>query len=137
MAKSIAEIPFQIIFPAIYLAIVYYVTEQVPDWWRFLLVLYICILLSFIAQSVGLIVSAIFVESFDTTVFAAAMSLVPVILFAGFFIRIHSMPYLQFLTYFSYLRFAFESVLIAVYGFNRCGDIHHNETTGLFILPSG
>ena len=47
----------------------------------------------------------------------------PLLLFSGFLVRIERMPWIiRPLTYVSYMRFAFEGMVIAIYGFNRCGD---------------
>lgn len=75
-------------------------------------------------------------HNLNLAVFCAAFAQVPVIIFSGFFIRLQSMRNLKFLTYFSYLRFAFESILATSYGFERCGDVKPDPVTGMFILPS-
>ena len=51
------------------------------------------------------------------------ISALPLLLFSGFLVRIERMPWIiRPLTYVSYMRFAFEGMIIAIYGFNRCGD---------------
>jgi len=48
-------------------------------------------------------------------------STLPQIMFAGFLVRLSGMPwFFRPLSYFSYLRFAFEALLIGIYGFDRC-----------------
>lgn len=48
----------QTIFCVVYVAIVYYLTSQPPAWDRFSMFLAACLLISFVAQSVGLVVGA-------------------------------------------------------------------------------
>lgn len=89
--------------------------------WRFGAFIGIAIILAFICQSIGLLIGAVFVDSIDAAVFVAPLSAIPALLFSGFFVRISTMPeLLQPVSYMSYFRFAFESLLITTYGFNRC-----------------
>ncbi|VDP03138.1 unnamed protein product [Soboliphyme baturini] len=57
-AKSMADFPFQVIFPIIYSTIVYWMTGQAQETFRFVMFLAMCILVSFAAQSCGLLIGA-------------------------------------------------------------------------------
>ncbi|KXJ83644.1 hypothetical protein RP20_CCG003003 [Aedes albopictus] len=69
-----------------------------------------CLLISFVAQSVGLVVGA-------------AMNVLmsfPFLLFSGFFVSFDAIPiYLRWITYLSYIRYGFEGTALATYSYGR------------------
>lgn len=58
LAITVSDMPFQAIFCVIYLTIVYLMTSQPLEYARFGMFLAACLLVSFVAQSVGLVVGA-------------------------------------------------------------------------------
>lgn len=121
IAKSLADLPFQVIFPIMYTAAAYYITEQINEVWRFAYYILVMLFVSAISQSFGLLVGAFYVNNINAAVFAGAILTIPILLFAGLFVRIASMPaFLQPISYFSYFRLSFEAILVALYGFGRC-----------------
>ncbi|CAG9785419.1 unnamed protein product [Diatraea saccharalis] len=118
LAITVSDIPFQAIFCVIYVVIVYLLTSQPPVLFRFTMFLSSCLLISFVAQSVGLVVGA--AMNVQNGVFLAPVMSVPFLLFSGFFVSFNAIPkYLRWITYLSYIRYGFEGTALATYSFNR------------------
>lgn len=130
LAKTIADAPFTLFNTVIYTIITYYWTGQVHETSRFVLTMFCFVLISFIGQSIGMLVGAIWALKPDQAVFVAPISQLPFVLLSGFFIKIPSMPgIIQIVSYTAYMRYAFQLVVQMVYGLNRC-SAHNilNET---------
>ncbi|XP_055614449.1 ATP-binding cassette sub-family G member 4-like [Uranotaenia lowii] len=118
LAKVVADMPVQIILTSGYVIVVYYLTSQPNDFERAFMFVFICVEISLVAQSVGLLIGA-GMEA-ETAVFLGPVSAIPIILFSGFFVNFRVIPkYLQWLTYVSYLRYGFEGAMLAIYGMDR------------------
>lgn len=118
LAITISDLPFQAIFCVMYASIVYYLTAQPYEWFRFGMFISACLLISFVAQSVGLVVGA--AMNVQNGVFLAPVMSVPFLLFSGFFVSFDAIPvYLRWITYLSYIRYGFEGTAIATYKYNR------------------
>ncbi|XP_019882321.1 ATP-binding cassette sub-family G member 1 isoform X3 [Camponotus floridanus] len=118
LAITLSDIPFQIIFCVMYVTIVYFSTSQPADMTRFLMFLSTCLLISFVAQSVGFVVGA--AMNVQNGVFLAPVMSVPFLLFSGFFVSFDAIPiYLRWITYLSYIRYGFEGTALTIYGYGR------------------
>ena len=81
----------------------------------------VTIALALIAQSQGLLIGAFFMEDASSAVFLGPISAIPFLLFAGFFVRIKTIPFFfKPMAYISYLRYAFEGLIAVLYGYGRC-----------------
>ena len=127
LARTLADVPFQIVYSVAYVIIVYFITSQPLETNRFMMYLTICVLTALVSQSIGLVIGAAL--SVESGVFIGPVSSVPIILFSGFFVNFDAIPkYLKFLSYVSYVRYSFEGAMISVYGYNRaklkCSDAY-------------
>ncbi|KAH8266487.1 hypothetical protein KR044_007978, partial [Drosophila immigrans] len=124
-AKTIADIPFQIVFSSVFVLVVYYLTSQPMEMERISMFVLICVLNSLVAQSLGLLIGA--GMNIETGVFLGPVTTIPTILFSGFFVNFDTIPaYLQWVTYVSYVRYGFEGAMVSIYGMDRA-KLHCNE----------
>ncbi|VDO08435.1 unnamed protein product [Rodentolepis nana] len=98
--------------------IVYFLTDQPSDFSRFMVFLTMLVLTALVAQAQGLLIGAS--TDLEVSVFLGPATGIPIILFSGFFITLDTIPkYLQWLSYSSFTRYAFEGSMKGIYGNNR------------------
>lgn len=118
LATTAAEIPFQILFPIINCSIVYWMTGQPNDMFRFFLFLVSLVLLSLVSQSIGQLIGA--GVSVQNGVYISSVVSIPLLLFCGFLVPMGTIPvYLQWLAYCSYARYTFQSIVLTFYSMDR------------------
>ena len=140
VAKIIAETPIQTFITMTFVAIIYPMTGQIWDLTRFTLFSVVSLLISSIAQCVGILFGTYYVKNVENAVFLAPLSMAPVFLLSGFFGKISSIPtLLKPVAYVSYVRYAFEALLLILYGFDRCPKLStsNSENVPTHILNTG
>jgi ATP-binding cassette, subfamily G (WHITE), eye pigment precursor transporter len=112
LAKTLAEIPLIILFPALFGTIAYWIVGFRPTAEAFFTFLAIIISLSFCAQAMGLLLSA------STPSPDVAMALSPVIitilmLFGGFYLNAANIdPWFIWIYFISLFRYGFEAMVV-------------------------
>ncbi|KAL3314650.1 ATP-binding cassette sub- G member 1 [Cichlidogyrus casuarinus] len=143
LAKTVADIPFQVGFPVLYAALSYFMTEQPADLYRFWLFIVMLIMTSLVAQSTGLVIGA--ATKLDAAVYLGPITGIPILLFSGFFVNLSNIPkYLQWIAYISYTRYSFEGSLLvilpvplqSVYAYNRSALDCSQRGRGLQCFPT-
>ncbi len=110
--NDIVDLPFQILYPAIFGTIVYWMVGFNPNFARFLLFLLFIILVSNIGAALGLLIGII---ARDTGVAAILLTifLIPFIIFSGFLINPSDVPvYFIWVLYISFVKWSFQGVAI-------------------------
>uniref|UniRef100_A0A183S993 ABC2_membrane domain-containing protein n=1 Tax=Schistocephalus solidus TaxID=70667 RepID=A0A183S993_SCHSO len=100
----------KITFPLIYGIIVYWMTDQPAEFARFMIFLVVCVQTALVGQSLGLVIGA--ATDLEVAVFLGPATGIPILLFSGFFVTLDAIPkYLQWLSYSSFTRYAFEGAM--------------------------
>ena len=118
LAFLAANLPVQMLFAVVYSSVSYFLSSQPLDWHRFLMFLGMAILTTLIAESFGLVIGTL-VNPVNGTFFGA-ISTAGMLAFCGFLVLFNHMPiFMYYVSYLSYLRYSFDGLMQAVYGFNR------------------
>ncbi|XP_054264069.1 ATP-binding cassette sub-family G member 1-like [Macrosteles quadrilineatus] len=118
IAFQITNIPMQMIFCVIYVGISYYLTSQILERDRFLMFLVVNAFVIVISECMGLGLGT----SINPVngIFLGAVGICFMILMAGFLALLKDMPrILYYAAYVSYLRYALEAMVVAIYGYGR------------------
>lgn len=139
ISKTLVEIPLQTLFPFCYVYFLYWYSQQpgMDEWygglfgfmsWRYAYFLGITILSCFVAQGLGFLIGITCVNSFSMAIIVSSSVLLFLFLFSGFFVMTSQMSaFSQFITYFSFIRFSFESILVILYGHDRCSMLPETQ----------
>ncbi|XP_012266504.1 ATP-binding cassette sub-family G member 4 [Athalia rosae] len=118
ISVTLVDIPVSIVCCLLFTVIVYFMSAQPLEIERFSMFLAISLLVSFVAQSFGLMIGAVF-NVVNGTFLGPTIS-VPMMMFAGFGVSLRDLPpYLKWGSYVSYLRYGLEGYVGAIYGLDR------------------
>ncbi|EFN86036.1 ATP-binding cassette sub-family G member 4 [Harpegnathos saltator] len=112
--KILTDLPMQVLCASCFTVITYYMTGQPMEYNRILQVWGVCVLITIIGQTVGILTGAAF--NTEIGIFLIPALSIPLLLFAGFFLKLGEMSeYLQPLGCLSFFRYAFEGMVQAIY----------------------
>uniref|UniRef100_A0A0U9HU30 Putative ABCG protein n=1 Tax=Chrysomela populi TaxID=154003 RepID=A0A0U9HU30_CHRPP len=118
LAISLADIPAQMIATLIYSLVTYFMTGQPTEPYRVGLFIFMCILISLVAQSFGLFIGA--TMDIKNGVIFGPFCFLPFIIFSGFFVQLNAAhPYIRWIFHVSFAKYGFEGLLLSVLGYDR------------------
>ena len=110
-AKIISELPFSILTPVIFGAIVYYLIGYNPAAGTFLIFLVTLVLIYNASSGYSLIISASFADK-QLAVTLTPVLIIPFMLFAGFFVSSDNIPwFLKEFEYLSIFKYGYEALM--------------------------
>ncbi|XP_055598351.1 ATP-binding cassette sub-family G member 1-like isoform X2 [Uranotaenia lowii] len=117
-SKIVADFPSMLGGITLFQLIAYFMSDQPDDFMRILMFWFMSFTMAWFAQVYGMLCGSIF--PIEVSPFLVIVTLIPCILFSGFFIRYDELSVLfQPLTYLSPFRYTFEGMSLAIYGNNR------------------
>ncbi|XP_031780550.1 ATP-binding cassette sub-family G member 1 isoform X2 [Nasonia vitripennis] len=118
-ALTVSNIPAQLIFCVLYLSMVYPITSQPMEFYRYAMFISTCMVCALIAESMGLAIASTL--SIVNGMFVGPAMTVPLMLFAvqGIGDETPLPIYRQIIMYVSYIRYGLEGLIVATYGYGR------------------
>lgn len=118
LAKTVSDIPIQILFAAMYLVIVYIMSYQPMNAVHFLSLLGMTICMALVGQGIGLFFGAAF--DIQVAVFLSPTCAIPFVLICSFCVNLNSLPYyLNWIGNISFMQHGFDGSLLSIYGYDR------------------
>ncbi|CAM9798121.1 unnamed protein product [Pylaiella littoralis] len=115
LGRTLAELPIQIIFPALFSVIVYLLCGFPLEAKAFFLFIVFVVVTSNAAISLGYVVSAL-AKNVDVALGLGLMVLLPLIIFGGLFINLDEIPaYFLWYSVFSFVQYGYKGVSIAIW----------------------
>ncbi|XP_077285385.1 ATP-binding cassette subfamily G member 4-like [Arctopsyche grandis] len=134
IAVTLTDAPIQLVSTLVYAVITFFLTGQPFELFRLFYFTVICILISLVAQGIGLLNGAIF--SIQNGVIIGPLFMLPFTIFSGFFVHLHDAhPSLQWLFHVSYLKYGLEGAMLSIFGYNRT-KLECNSTYCHYKYPS-
>eukprot|EP00005_Dracoamoeba_jomungandri_P002507 CAMPEP_0174254988 /NCGR_PEP_ID=MMETSP0439-20130205/4318_1 /TAXON_ID=0 /ORGANISM="Stereomyxa ramosa, Strain Chinc5" /LENGTH=591 /DNA_ID=CAMNT_0015336919 /DNA_START=239 /DNA_END=2011 /DNA_ORIENTATION=- len=112
LAKSFTDIPFQIIFPALFGTIVYCMVGYQEEFEKYLIFVLVLVTVTSVAVATALCIGSV-APSPELATILTPLTLIPLFLLGGFFINDDSIPvWLQWAKYLSFFKYGFEILVL-------------------------
>ena len=133
VAKQFALLPYQLLFPGIWIFIIYWISGLQTEWYKFAIFFGILELVAFFCNSIGLILGTVFPPSISTVCGPLIVVLSSVV--SGFVKNLDNMsPFFYGVSHISFARWAFEALIINEFtGLSLTCD--SNELVGNDVCP--
>ncbi|CAI2346937.1 unnamed protein product [Caenorhabditis sp. 36 PRJEB53466] len=110
LAKSLAELPQYTVLPMMYATIVYWMAGLTVSAHAFLVFVFVCVTLTWVAVSVAYVGACIFGDEGLVVTFMP-MFVLPMLVFGGFYINANNIPaYFRHISYVSWFKHGFEAL---------------------------
>ncbi|XP_025421645.1 ATP-binding cassette sub-family G member 4-like isoform X3 [Sipha flava] len=135
---TLTDLPLQIISTGIFYIVIYLMTGQPFELFRFLMVFLMLIVTGLMSQATGMLVAILFKNFLINTIVISSIIL-PMTIFAGIMLRINDTPKIYSWIYdISVLKHSMQGILHGIYGFKRsslpCAEIYcHNGSPELVL----
>eukprot|EP01121_Diplochlamys_sp_Union-15-3_P020262 TRINITY_DN7866_c0_g1_i1.p1 TRINITY_DN7866_c0_g1~~TRINITY_DN7866_c0_g1_i1.p1 ORF type:complete len:548 (+),score=68.82 TRINITY_DN7866_c0_g1_i1:184-1644(+) len=125
LAKTLTDIPFDFIFPVIFVIISYWMIGLRKQFERFLIFLVVVLVTTFTSSGFGLMLSAC-VKDLRTALTLSTVTFLIIMLLAGFYVMIHHMPvWIRWTHYLAYLKYGLDALVLNEFEhrhFNSSGE---------------
>ncbi|CAG2109311.1 unnamed protein product [Medioppia subpectinata] len=122
-AKSMVEIPVSVLIAYVYSFIIYYGTGQPDQTFRYIYFTLITTCGMIISNSTGYLLGIIFARNYQVATTSGVALFLVLVLLSGFFVPLTIQHVIvRGASYVSFTKIIFESILITLYGFDRCSE---------------
>jgi ABC-type multidrug transport system permease subunit len=116
LAKTLAEFPFQIVYPILFTCITYFMVDFVNTADAFFKMLLTVVLVSNLGYSFGMLAISFF-PSLDIAMAVVPLLMLPLSIVAGLFANTDRLdPYWLWLMYISFPRYAYQGLFLVEFG---------------------
>eukprot|EP01122_Echinamoeba_exundans_P006337 TRINITY_DN1758_c0_g1_i1.p1 TRINITY_DN1758_c0_g1~~TRINITY_DN1758_c0_g1_i1.p1 ORF type:complete len:838 (-),score=94.63 TRINITY_DN1758_c0_g1_i1:2209-4722(-) len=126
VAKTASELPFEQIYPLLFVSIAYWMIGLRKDFYHFLQFLWIVMASNFVSAGLGLMISAVTYDPKKATTLATVLILT-LLLVAGFYLPVANIrPWLRWLQYVSYIKYTYDALIVNQFAGLMIGAISGN-----------
>jgi len=135
---TLMDLPIQILSTGLFCIVIYSMTGQPFELFRFLMVFLMLIITGLMSQATGMLIAILF-KNFIINTLVISSIVLPMTIFAGIMLRINDTPKIYSWIYdISVLKHCMQGILHAIYGYNRsalpCPEMYcHNGSPELVL----
>ncbi|XP_050539805.1 ATP-binding cassette subfamily G member 4-like [Daktulosphaira vitifoliae] len=140
ISLTLMDLPIQLLSTGLFCTVLYVMSGQPFEFFRFSMFLLMFILIGLISQATGMLVAIMF-KNFVVNSIVISLIVLPVSVFSGILLRIRDTPKIFSWVYdVNILKHSIQGILHSVYGYNRehmkCSEIYCLYQSPLFVLKT-